>query len=86
MYTLRDFKQISGHKINKEKAKVIRIGGWGDNRAIPCKDLNLKWTQEFVSLGITYDIDNFDNITDLIINLKKTQKYRNLYPYGMLDF
>ena len=50
MYTLRDFEQISGLKVNKEKTKVIKIGVWGDNRAIPCKDLNLDWTQEFVSL------------------------------------
>ena len=40
MYTLRDFEQISVLKVNKEKTKVIKIWGWGDNRAILCNDLN----------------------------------------------
>ena len=44
MYLLREFEQVSGLKVNKEKTKVIKIGGGGgvgDNRAILCKDLNL---------------------------------------------
>ena len=41
------------------------------NRPILCKDLNLDWMQEFVSLGITNNIDKFDDITDLNINFKR---------------
>ena len=60
------------------------------NRAILCKDLNLDWTQEFVSLGITYNIEKFENITDLNINLKKIEiqkliaiwNARFLTPFG----
>ena len=44
MYTLREFEQISNLKVNKEKNKVMKIGGWGDNRAILCEDLSLDWT------------------------------------------
>ena len=92
MVTLKEFEQISGLKVNKEKTKVIKIGGWGDNRTILCKDLKLEWTQEFVSLGITYNIDKFDDITDLNINLKKIEiqkliaiwNARFLTPFGKI--
>ena len=32
MYTLKEFEQISGLKVNKEKTKVIKIGGGGLGR------------------------------------------------------
>ena len=69
---LNDFETISGLKMNTEKTKVIKVGGWGDDRTILCKDLNLQWTTKFDCLGITYDVENFDQIADQNIT-KKTQ-------------
>ena len=62
--------------------------GW----IILCNELNLDWTQEFVSLGISYDISKFSNITELNIEGKigEIQKLiclwntRNLTPYGKI--
>ena len=70
MTILTEFQSISGMKVNKEKTKVIKIGAWGDNRTILCPDLNLKWTQKCECLGIAYDINNMDNITDINIEKK----------------
>ena len=92
MSTLREFERVSGLRVNKEKTKVIKIGAWGDNRTTLCEDLNLDWSQEFVSLGITYNIDNFENISDINIELKikEIQKLiflwnaRYLTPYGKI--
>ena len=49
----------------------------GDTWAILCSNLNLEWSQKFKSLGNTYDIDNFNNVADLIIELKIKEIYRN---------
>ena len=92
MRILKEFELVSGLKVNKEKTKVVKIGGWGDNRIILCKDLKLDWTQEFTALGITYNINNFNNIANLNIELKilDIQKQinlwnaRNLTPYGKI--
>ena len=46
MGTLMEFERMSGLKVNKEKTKVIQIGGIGDNRMELCKDLKLIWTQQ----------------------------------------
>ena len=90
MLTLGEFEKVSGLRVNKEKTKVVKLGGWGDNGAILCEDLQLDWTQEFISLGITYNIDKFDNITELNIaaKIKEIQKLikiwnaRFLTPFG----
>ena len=92
MQILKDFELVSGLKVNKEKTKVVKLGGWRDNGTILCKDLKLDWTQQFTSLGIIYDINNFNNITDLNIekNLGEIKKLigswnaRNLTPYGKI--
>ena len=57
-----------------------------------CSDLHLDWTQEFSSLGINYNVNNLENITDLNIESKigEIQKLialwnaRNLTPYGKI--
>ena len=92
MQILKEFEQISGLKVNKEKTKVAKIGAWGDSRTILCEDLNLDWTQEFTSLGITYNINEFERISDLNIeskfgDIQKTiglWNARNLTPYGKI--
>ena len=92
MITLKEYESISGLKINEEKTKVIKIGGWGDSGTILCEDLKLEWTHTFVSLGITYDIENFDKITDnnIIMKIEEIQKLiqiwnaRYLTPFGKI--
>ena len=41
MSTLKEFENISDLRINKEKTKVIKIGGWRDSRIELCKELKL---------------------------------------------
>ena len=92
MLILKDFELVSGLKVNKEKNKVAKLGGWRDNGIIFCEDLNLDWTQQFTSLGILYEINNFNNITDLNIETKlevikkiiRLWNARNLTPYGKI--
>ena len=67
---LNNFFQISGLKINVEKTKAIKFGVTGDSRMILCKDLNLIWTHEFASLGIDYNIQNLNLITELNLESK----------------
>ena len=70
MLVLNEFQQISGLKVNTEKTKVIKVGRWGDDRTTFCNDLNLQWTSKFELLGISYDLENFDQIADLNIEKK----------------
>ena len=92
MLALKEFENISGLKINKEKTKVAKIGGWGDNRTNLCDDLLLDWTQEFTAPGIYYNVNNMEQITELNIDNKiiEIQKLiylwnaRNLTPYGKI--
>ena len=60
MRTLLEFERLSGLKVNKEKTEVVQLGGKGDNRM----DLKLIWTQTFTALGIAYDVQNINEITD----------------------
>ena len=90
METLREFEIISGLKVNTEKTYVVKIGDERDNRINLCTDLELIWTNKFTSLGITYDVQNMENITEQNINLKEkeikklinTWKGRNVTPLG----
>ena len=92
MQTLFEFEQVSGLRVNKEKTKVAKLGVWGDNRNILCQDLKLDWTQKFTLLGINYNIDNINNITDNNIDQKIGEikkliclwNTRNLTPYGKI--
>ena len=70
MNILNSFFLISGLQINVEKTKAIKFGVTGDSRMTLCEDLNLIWTQEFTSLGIDYNINALDKITDLNLDLK----------------
>ena len=53
------------------KTKIIKIGIWGVNRPTFFHDLNIEWTQKFDCLGIVYDIDKMEYISDLIIEILK---------------
>ena len=70
MSILNTFFQISGLKTNVEKTKAIKFGVTGDSRIILCEDLNLIWTHEFTSLGIDYNIQNLNHITELNLESK----------------
>ena len=67
---LKQFQGISGLKVNIDKTKIIKIGVWGDSRDIYCIDRKLIWTNKFVSLGITFDVDNMQQITEINMEQK----------------
>ena len=70
MDILSNFHSISDLKINVEKTKVIKFGKLRDSRIILCDDKNLIWTNKFTSLGIDYDINDLDKITEIHLELK----------------
>ena len=70
MYILNDFYLISGLKINVKKTKAIKFGVTRGSRMTLCEDLELICTHEFISLGITYNINSLSTITEL--NLDNT--------------
>ena len=92
MSTLKIYEEVSGLRVNTEKTKVIKIGGWRDSGTILCQNMNLECSQKFTSLGIFYDINNFANITDQNIDekIKEIQKLifiwngRYLTPNGKI--
>ena len=70
MEILEEFHLISGLKINVDKTKVVKFGRNRDSSDILCQDLNLIWTNNFISLGISYDVTDLDKITCLNIEPK----------------
>ena len=92
MDALLEFENMSGLRVNKEKTKVVQIGGIGDNRIEFCKDLKLLWTTKFTALGITYDVQNMNTIADQNIESKIKEinrqimiwNGRNITPYGKI--
>ena len=92
MSVLHDFYLISGLKINVEKTKAIKFGTLRDSGMNLCDDLELIWTRKFTSLGIEYDIDKLQLITDLNIKPKLIEmeklvsiwKNRNLTLIGKI--
>ena len=92
MGILQEFYLISGLKINVDKTKAIKFGVARDSGMNICDDLGLIWTKEFTSLGINYNIDKLDEITDLNIRPKLLEmeklislwKNRNLTLIGKI--
>ena len=92
MGTLKEFELVSGLKVNTEKTKIIEIGGIRDNRINLCTDLKLIWTNKFTYLGITYDVQDMENITEQNIALKEKEIHklinawtgRNVTPLGKI--
>ena len=92
MGTLKDFESVSGLKVNTEKTKVIKIGAARDNRINLCTDLNLIWTDKFTSLGITYNINEMEHITEQNLEIKEKEieklihvwSGRNITPLGKI--
>ena len=92
MVTLNEFEKISGLKVNTDTTKVVKLGDWGDSRTNLCNDLKLIWTDEFISLGIKYNVNDMENITEMNIAIKKKEMYRlintwntrNITPLGKI--
>ena len=68
--TLHQFHQLSGLKMNQEKTSAVKFGGWRDNGIQLGRDLNLIWTNKFVSLGIYYDVTRIEETTELNVEEK----------------
>ena len=90
MRVLDWFKKISGLGVNKEKTKVVKIGSSMDRSIAWEGKYNLKWTDEFEVLVISYNICKMGeiseyNILNKIKDIKKIiaiWKTRKLTPYG----
>ena len=57
MSTLKKYEMVSGLRVNTEKTKVLKIGGWRDSRTILCQNMNLEWSQKnyFFRYTIRYE-------------------------------
>ena len=90
MDVLRWFTKLSGLAINKDKTKVIKIGGTRDRQISWEGQFGLKWTHSFEVLGIQYDVFRLNEITEISLELKiqkikkliRTWSTRRLTPYG----
>ena len=89
---LKWFENVSGLAINNEKTKVVKIGALR-GRSIPWQGkYGFEWTSSFEILGITYNIEDMENITKTNIyrkmgEVKKLIRIwhaRNLTPYGKI--
>ena len=87
---LKWFKSVSGLDINIEKTRVVKIGA-SRGSSIPWQGkFGFKWSTTFEILGIYYDVNRMNEITDLNINRKlgeikkltRVWQSRNLTPYG----
>ena len=67
---LQWFYRKSGLKINFKKTKVIRIGNIRESDRRFCKENILDWVTTFISLGVTYNVLDMENITQLNIDQK----------------
>ena len=87
MNMLGEFERCSGLKINKEKTKVAKIGGWGDSSSNLCEDLALDWimTKEEIerSKNVTLNFLEYMSIKQSIKGFIKNAKKQieNTGPY-----
>ena len=89
---LQWFNEISGLKINIKKTKVIRIGCIRESDRRYCKENNLDWVSKFDALGITYDVLDMQNLTEIniegkipqMMHLIQSWSRRNITPLGRI--
>ena len=87
---LKWFKTVSGLDINKEKTKMVKLGASRDSSIIWQGKFGFQWADNFEILGIHYNMEKLNSITDLNINRKMGEikkliriwSSRNLTPYG----
>ena len=87
---LKWFKNVFGLDINKDKTNVVKLGATS-GRSIPRQGkFGFKWATTFEILGIHYDINHMNEITDINIfkkmceikKLIRVWQSRNLTLYG----
>ena len=87
---LKWFKNISGLHINKDKTNIVKLGATR-GRSIPWQGkFGFKWATNFEILGIHYDINHMNEITEINIFKKMCEikkliriwQSRKLTPYG----
>ena len=87
---LKWFKSVSGLDINKEKTKVVKLGALRDSNIPWQGKFGFNWSNKFEILGIHYNMNKLNEITDLNIQRKigeiqqliRIWSTRNLTPYG----
>ena len=67
---LKWFKTVSGLDINKEKTKMVKLGASRDSSIIWQGKFGFQWADNFEILGIHYNMEKLNSITDLNINRK----------------
>ena len=87
---LKWFKNVSGLDINKDKTNVVKLGATR-GRSIPWQGkFGFRWATTFEILGIHYDTNHMNDITEINIlkkmceikKLIRVWQSRNLTPYG----
>ena len=73
MHVLDWFKKISGLAINRDKPSVIKLGALRGRSMSWEGKFGLKWTSVFEVLGVKYDIDTMETITNDNISLKLSE-------------
>ena len=87
---LKWFKSVSGLDINKEKTKVVKLGALRDSNIPWQGKFGFNWSNKFEILGIHYNMNKFNEITDLNIQRKLGEIQQliriwstcNFTPYG----
>ena len=77
----RNFHLCSGLKINVEKTCAVWVGRGSLQRLPICEDLALQWCRSFKLLGITFDIDNMQDMVQLNLNAKLKEMEKVLLAY-----
>ena len=87
---LKWFKTVSGLDIDKDKTNVVKLGATRGRRIPWQGKFGFKWATTFEILGIHYDINHMNEITEINIlkkmceikKLIRVWQSRNLTPYG----
>ena len=78
---LKLFKTVSALDINKEKPKVVKLGATRDSSIPWHGKFGINWSDTFEILGIHYDMNKLNEITELNI-LRKWGKFKSLLESG----
>ena len=85
---LENFYHLSGLQLQRKKTQVCIFGANPNHNVILCPELNLKWSQSFELLGISFS-SNLENMeqniwkkVEQIESIIKNWKYRFMSPIG----
>ena len=88
VYILNQFYQLSGLKIQLQKTQVIVFGPLPEGNYKLCPEIELKWAQDFVLLGIHFNPNMFELGKNFEIKIQEIQevvknwRHRFLTPLG----